>query len=268
LKWRFLKGYYPEEYTSYTLVESQGDNRVKRFIKQYGNWKKRRLVNKYIKKGRILEVGCGSGDFLDELLRSGVWDAVGIEPNENAAQYSEKRLGIPIYQEKFSEVEFENKSFDVLIMWYVLEHLEEPVKSMQKAYKLLHDGGWFVFSIPYLEGWEARVFGEYWSGWDLPRHLYIFPIKLIRQILSEIGFEIVAEKCISSGHAILGHSIDFWTQDWGGKYPQLKKWLMRIYLSPVGKLAFLIPLYISNRIVKSTTLTIVARKTGGQSGVV
>ncbi len=260
LNWDSLIKFYPSEYRSYSNLYKHHVSNFKYFIHQFGNWKKKQCVNRYVDKGRVLEVGCGTGGFLELLLQTGEWHAFGIEPNEKAALFSKERLQIPIINGRFEEVELSRSSFDLIIMWYVLEHLEQPILCLQKAYNILDNGGWLFFSIPFLEGWEARLFGKYWAGWDLPRHLYIFPINMLRQILNEIGFQIVEEKCISSGHAILGHSIDFWTQEWESRHPHIKEWLMRVYLSIFGKIFTLIPLYISDKLTISTTLTIVARK--------
>lgn len=264
LTWSFLKKFYPVNYKSYSYIDKTEESKFNRYFRQHGNWKKSKLVKSFIKGGRILEVGCGTGEFLDELLRSGQWNAMGIEPNDHAASQAEARLGIPVYRERIDQFEFENNLFDAVIMWYVLEHLEQPIKSIQKIYMMLKEGGFFFFSMPLVDGWESNLFGKYWSGWDLPRHLYIFPLKLMRQILRDIGFQIVSEKCISSGHAILGHSIEFWTQPWENKYPQIKKWLMKLYLSPIGKTSLMVPLYFSDKLNKSTTYTIVAKKTRHQ----
>ena len=266
LKWESLKHFYPDEYASYSYVLTEGiqENPIRYFIRQYGNWKKRRAIERYQSGGRLLEVGCGTGEFLEELLRTKNWEIVAIEPNENAATYVKSKFSVPIFQSHFDDIDFENGSFDVIVMWYVLEHLPQPISDLRLAYKLLRTNGWLVFSIPNVDSWEAKVFGKYWAGWDLPRHLYLFPRPLLHEILESIGFQVVSEGCISTSYAILGHCIDFWSQTWEHKYPKTKQILIRIYNSWFVRAVLILPLAILDQLKLSTTITLFARKVDTQ----
>jgi predicted SAM-dependent methyltransferase len=145
----------------------------------------------------------------------------------------------------------------------VLEHTYHPVEDLKKAYSALKPGGWVIIGIPNVESWEKSIFGPAWVGWELPRHLYLFPQKIIREILKSMGFRWEATKCISSSHAVLGLSLDFWSQGWQDKHPKLRKLLLRSYNSIFGRLLFLIPLWISDKFNRSTIIAFFAQKPAG-----
>jgi len=266
LSWESLKHFYLQEYASYSYRINDGIQKktIRNFIQQYGNWKKRRAIERYQSGGRLLEVGCGTGEFLEELLRMQNWEVVAVEPNEKAASYAKSKLNVKIFQSCFEDFEYESGSFDVIVMWYVLEHLPQPISGLRLAYKLLKANGWLIFSIPNVESWEARVFGKYWVGWDLPRHLYLFPRPLLHEILESIGFQVVSERCISTSYAILGNCIDFWSQSWEHKYPKAKQILIRIYNSWFVRAGLILPLAVLDRLKLSTTITLFARKVNPQ----
>jgi SAM-dependent methyltransferase len=262
LTWEILKTYYPENYASYaseSIVQKQ-KQKWKYKIRQYGNWKRRRALEKFQHGGRLLEIGCGTGNFLEELVRSGGWEVSGIEPSSHAAAIARQKMRVPIYEGQFSEVELEASSYDVIALWYVLEHLEHPIRDLERIAALLKPGGWIVCSVPNYESLEARIFRQYWSGWDLPRHLHVFPRPLLHTILVELGFRLEAEVCLASGHALLGHSLDFWSQTWEEQHPSVKRVMMAMYYSWIGRLLLALPLKILDVFRLNTTITIFAQK--------
>ena len=260
LKWEHLSGYYPENYAAYNYDSGEADSPLLRGLKNYGNVKRRRFVDKYQPGGRVLEIGCGTGAFLRELVKSGKWEVEGIEPNQAAAAYATKILGVPIHQGRFSEVELKPASYDAVILWCVLEHLSQPVQDLRHIYSLLKDGGWLIFSMPNYESLEAKVFGPFWSGWDLPRHLYIFPRPVLRQALAHIGFDHISERCISTSYNALGHSLAFWSQSWESNHPKARQVLLNCYRSWFARLSFLLPLALLDRLNLTTNITFAAQK--------
>jgi len=260
LAWASLQSYYPEGYISHPRLAKDEKNPIKRWDKRYGPWKRLRAVQRYQPGGRLLEVGCGSGQFLEEALRTGKWTVVGVEPSPHAASYARQRLGGQIYQGRFSEIDLAAESFDAIVLWNVLEHLESPVDDLRHAVRLLKAGGWLAFSIPNLDSLEARIFGPYWVGWDLPRHLYLFPRQALEEILDEVGLKVAEYRCISSSYSVLGLSLDFWAQSWGEDHPHLKASLLQVYNS-LPMRALLVPLLWSlDRLKRSTLITVFAQK--------
>jgi SAM-dependent methyltransferase len=223
-------------------------------------WKRLRAIERLKPGGYLLDVGCGTGIFLAEAIRRRRWEVIGVEPNEYAATYARQRLGINIFIERFTKVHLPAGAFDIITMWNVLEHFDKPIANLRYAYHLLHDGGWLVLSIPNLESLDARLFGAYWVGWDLPRHLYLFPRRVLRNILTQIGFTVQGMRCISTSYAALGHSLDFWSQKWANKCPSLIKALLRIYRTLPVRAALILPLRFLDQINFSSIITIFAQK--------
>jgi 2-polyprenyl-3-methyl-5-hydroxy-6-metoxy-1,4-benzoquinol methylase len=260
LKWESLSHYYRDNYVSHPLLVRDIPSLWKRIDKRYGPWKRLRAVERYQKEGHLLEVGCGTGNFLEEALRSGKWQVTGIEPNPRAARYVQEKLQAPIYNDLFQETSLPDETFDVVVMWNVLEHMQDPIQAIKAARSLLKENQWLVFSIPNLNSLEARVFGRYWVGWDLPRHLYFFPQALLKTILNEMGFRWVDAYCLSTSYSMLGHSIDFWSQSWEAKSPGLRKTIISAYKSLSGRLATTPPLWLLDRLRLSSIITIFAQK--------
>jgi SAM-dependent methyltransferase len=259
LAWSSLAAYYPEEYAAYHYsAPSTPSLRTK--LANYGNVKRRRFVEKHLPGGRLLEVGCGTGAFLRELAASTCWQLEGIEPTPSAAAFTSQSLGLPIHQGRLDEIDLQPSSYDAVVMWCVLEHLTQPIEDLRRVHSLLKEGGWLFFSMPNSDSLEARIFGPYWSGWDLPRHLYVFPRRLLIETLSRLGFETRSCRCIGSSYQQLAHSLDFWSQSWAGRHPALRRLLLKAYNSWFGRLAFALPLALLDRLNLSTNITFAFKK--------
>ncbi|MFC1878499.1 class I SAM-dependent methyltransferase [Chloroflexota bacterium] len=258
--WQSLSQYYPEDYHAFFSLVKDDPQPLRRLNKRYAQRKLRKTMERYLDSGRLLEVGCGTGLFLEEMSRSGDWRLVGIEPDRKAANYVEKHLGFTVYQDRLSEVALEAKSFDAVVLWNVLEHLGFPIQDLKKIHHILKDGSWLVFSIPNLEGLGARVFHQYWIGWDLPRHLYLYPKDNIYQILDKLGFDIIESKCISNSYATLGLSLEFWSQSWEDRFPAFKRKFIKLYNSRLIRGILVLPLSILDWLKLTTIVTIIAQK--------
>ena len=260
LAWESLKDYYPEDYVSHIPLIREEPSLLRRIDRRYGMWKQVRAVEEFQRGGRLLDVGCGTGIFLEEILRNGRWQVVGIEPTERAATYARSALQVEIHQGLFSEVALPDNSFDVITLWHVLEHLDHPIADLRHAHQLLKENGWLIFAIPNIDGLEAHIFGSYWVGWDLPRHLYQFPHSTLRTILTTLGFDWVATRRISMTHALLGNSLEFWTQSWNPRYHASARWLLQLYRSFPVRVGLGLPLWVVDRMNLSSVVTIFARK--------
>ncbi len=87
------------------------------------------MVNKYKSSGRWLDIGCGTGRVLQEALLWKKWDLMGIEPVKHPAEYTHQRTGIPIINDRLENFVGYKNYFDIITMWDVLEHLNDPLRS-------------------------------------------------------------------------------------------------------------------------------------------
>jgi len=260
LKWSSLQNYYKDDYIAYDYTRAADLNRWNRWVKNYGNVKRRKFIERFVPGGHLLEVGCGTGAFLKVMQNSGRWEVVGIEPSTEASDFAREYTQALILNQRLSEAVLEPESFDAAVLWNVIEHLEQPVTDLKYLSTLLKKDGWLFFSVPNLNSLDARLFGHTWAGWDLPRHLYVIPLKTYDQILESIGFKTIEIRCLSTSYASFGHSLSFWSQTWEARYPQLSRWLHRIYYSWVNRILLLAPLAIQDRLNLSSIITICAQK--------
>jgi len=121
---------------------------------------------------RVLEVGCGTGRISSYLNAALNWDMTGIEPNPEAAAIA-RDAGLNVHTGTLEDYDGEG-CFDIVILIHVLEHLTNPTASMKKIHELLKDGGKLVIAVPNAGSIERKLFGRYWDGWDIPRHVFNF----------------------------------------------------------------------------------------------
>jgi 2-polyprenyl-3-methyl-5-hydroxy-6-metoxy-1,4-benzoquinol methylase len=135
--------------------------------------------------GRLLDVGSGLGDFLDMATRNG-WEAVGIEPQESAAQVCHQRFGIRPQVCVFEDISLNLELFDVVTIWDVWEHVHTPLEFIDRCISLLAPGGLLALSIPNASGYPARLFKGRWR-YVMFTHLNYFKISYIESIMSQRG---------------------------------------------------------------------------------
>jgi len=259
LSWESLKDYYPEDYSPYTKIIETERSTARRMDRRYGMWKRLRALERFQPGGRLLDVGCGTGVFLGEAQRSGRWELMGVEPSPQAAAYAQEALGISVLAQRFDEADLPAGHFDAITMWNVLEHLDSPIRDLRRAYQLIRPGGWLVLAIPNVDGSGAKLFGRYWMGWDLPRHLYLFPKKQLRRILGEIGFDWVDARCIAGGHSSLDLSIEFLLRA-KNIDNSATRFLLRLYRSLPSRVACSPLFWLADRLRQCSLITIFAQK--------
>lgn len=136
---------------------------------------------------KVLDVGCGQGDFLRNLQALGVSDLEGIDFSPEMID-SLGAQGIGGYCGTFPDFNGISGSYTLIAMNNYLEHTLEPQKELRKAYQLLKPGGWLVGEVPGFDSWERRLFGRYWGGNHVPRHTYQFSARFLGALLHQAGF--------------------------------------------------------------------------------
>jgi 2-polyprenyl-3-methyl-5-hydroxy-6-metoxy-1,4-benzoquinol methylase len=142
-------------------------------------WKKK-LVTRFHQSGALLDVGCGTGEFLAYMREAG-WRVSGIERDAVAAEWGRSRLQLPIQTGSVDDLHDERTRFDVITMWHVLEHVYDPRAALHLLAKLLHDDGVLILAVPNIAGLDAKLYREHWIALDAPRHVNHFsPATLAR----------------------------------------------------------------------------------------
>lgn len=147
---------------------------------------KRDVVLRYKSGGAVLDLGCSSGGFLDS-LRSPSWKLYGIEMSEAVAQKARARCGAEVFVGDILDAPFAPGSFDAITCFHVFEHLYQPQEVLAKVSKWLKPGGIFYAIMPNIDSAGAKIFGTYWYALELPRHLYHFSPKSLRNVAGAVG---------------------------------------------------------------------------------
>lgn len=120
------------------------------------------------------------------------YETYGIELNKKAVQWARDMLGLNVFSGTLLNNRFPSEFFDIVNFSHVFEHLHDPIETLQEVYRILKFGGVVMIDIPNNESLERRIFGEYWGGWDPPRHLFHFSPRTIKKVLQKSKF--VVEK--------------------------------------------------------------------------
>lgn len=140
--------------------------------------------------GRLLDVGCASGKFLRQMAAVG-WTCSGIEMDPTAAARA-RQVTLDVFTGDPLGAPFAPGSFDLVTAFHVLEHLPDPLGVLRRMLLWLAPGGSVVVEVPNVAGVGARLFGRYWSGLDLPRHLVHFTPVTLTALAERAGGRVVA----------------------------------------------------------------------------
>lgn len=191
--------YYKKYYTSNYYSEDGGNKFISRlwsllYQLLFSN-KKEKYIRSYFKgknKISILDIGCGSGGFLLG-LDSSVFEKNGIEINLQGIEIC-RRKKINVYDKPIESIDFGEKKFDVITLWHVIEHLDDPMALFKKVREIMKDDGILIFQVPNNESLGSRFGKEYWFHLDSPRHLTIPNKKTIYDICAKNKLKVIDVK--------------------------------------------------------------------------
>lgn len=139
------------------------------------------IVQKHVRRARLLDVGCASGAFLQCATETG-WNVVGVEPAAVLSAKAQHLLGDRghVYCAALQDLDLPSQSFDVVTLWDVLEHVTDPVSFVKRCASLLIPGGYLFANVPNVDSLQARLLGEKWPLL-LPEHLNYFGEESLRR---------------------------------------------------------------------------------------
>ena len=138
----------------------------------------------------LLDIGCGTGVFLDEARRLG-WKASGIEVSEYAAGEARRR-NLPVRCSPSEALQLEPASLDCVTLWDVIEHLADPVAALCQVGQALRIGGILALSTGDITSLCARLSGRRWHLFNLPEHLFFFSPRCLHLLLARAGCRVVS----------------------------------------------------------------------------
>lgn len=154
-----------------------------------GRIRKRKRISQFIKPGKILDIGCGRGLFLDVMCRGG-WSVIGTELNKETASYAIKTYGLKIFTGEIIQHKLKAESIDVININQVLEHLKNPHEVIKESHRLLRSGGIIIIAVPDLRSLQFTVGKENWFLLDIPYHLFHFTEEGLGKLLKKNEFKV------------------------------------------------------------------------------
>jgi len=175
------KYYESEDYISHTDNKRSLFEKLYHFIKNIALKNKLNLINSLQpQKGRILDIGAGTGDFLLVAKNNG-WQTIGVEPSEKAKEIA-KNKGVSFVDQTS---ELENHSFDVISMWHVLEHVPDLDQQIKELKRLLKPTGTLIIAVPNFKSFDAKHYGKFWAAYDVPIHFWHFSKTAIKMLFEK-----------------------------------------------------------------------------------
>lgn len=193
-----MRRYYPESYW-YVSEETAADRleeAYRRFVLNDHLEFVRRALRDSKETGLVLDVGCGGGLFLRMLRERGA-RVVGLDVSVRAAAAAWKRHGLPVACGTLEYAPLAPESCAAVTLFHVLEHLWDPQVHLESAHALLRPAGRLIVQVPNAACWQFLLFGENWSGIDIPRHLVNYRARDLETLLTSCGFQIVRRKYFS-----------------------------------------------------------------------
>lgn len=149
---------------------------------------KYKIATTGLKIGKMLDIGCGVGDFLHTAEQRG-WKCMGVEPSEDATTIAKKRIKAEITSSEDLE-QIPDETFDVITMWHVLEHIDNLQWQISQLQRLIKKDGRIVIAVPNYKSYDAKYYKDKWAAYDVPRHLNHFKKETIVKIFKDNGLNL------------------------------------------------------------------------------
>jgi SAM-dependent methyltransferase len=185
---------YSAEYAPYRPAWKESGWPLWKILRELTTWRRMRRLRRYGAGNRLLEVGCGAGDFLHAVHRAG-WEVKAVEYSDALAEGLRTELGFDVRTGDLTPGLWESGTFDVVALWSVLEHLANPLEALVTTCSYLKVGGVAFIQIPTRYGVKQGMkFQHYWALLDLPRHLTFFGRKGLSDLCDQAGMKLIVFK--------------------------------------------------------------------------
>jgi 2-polyprenyl-3-methyl-5-hydroxy-6-metoxy-1,4-benzoquinol methylase len=181
------KYYESADYISHTDSKRSLFEKAYHFVKGIALKNKLNLINSLQpNKGKILDIGAGTGEFLSVAQQDG-WQTTGVEPSDKAKQIAINK-GVSFVE---AIAQLEDRSFDVITMWHVLEHVPDLDHQIKELKRLLKPTGSLIIAVPNFKSFDAQHYGKFWAAYDVPIHFWHFSKTAIQKLFQKEQMELV-----------------------------------------------------------------------------
>ena len=184
--------YKSDSYISHTNNSKGTFNRIYQTVRKYTIQNKVTLLKSLKKAGLHLDVGCGTGEFLNACRQHG-YKTKGIEPSKIARKTAIKNYKLSI-NESTDLSKYKDGEFDSISLWHVLEHMPHLNETLLHLNRILKPKGKLIVAVPNHKSWDANYYKEYWAAWDVPIHLWHFSKTTIEKLFKKHKLKLVKTK--------------------------------------------------------------------------
>jgi 2-polyprenyl-3-methyl-5-hydroxy-6-metoxy-1,4-benzoquinol methylase len=181
------KYYQSENYISHTNSSKNLIDKLYKAVRSFTLRWKLNLIRSYKPNGKILDYGCGTGEFLNT-CKTADWICTGIEPSVSAKEKAAQLTNLNIAG---SLDQIAHSKFDVITLWHVLEHVENLNEKLSELKSYLAEGGIIFIAVPNHESLDSKIYKSYWAGYDIPRHLWHFTQSTMSRLLTSHGLKLI-----------------------------------------------------------------------------
>lgn len=186
--------YKSNDYVSHNDTQQGLFFKVYHLVRKIMLRKKLGMVKKYtqLTQGSALDIGCGTGYFLNT-LQEAKWEVDGLEQDSEARAIAQKKFYLNI-QDPNELHHLPNEKYDCITLWHVLEHVHDLHTYLSKIHQLLKADGVVMIAVPNHDSLDAKYYGKHWAAWDVPIHLWHFNPKSMAQLMAQHQFKIIKKK--------------------------------------------------------------------------
>ena len=223
------KYYKSDMYISHTNNKKGMFNSIYQTVRKYSIKRKLRLLKEKVAKGNHLDIGCGTGEFLNACKKEG-FSARGVEPSKIAREQAIKNYDL-VVSSNADLKQYSSYEFDSISMWHVLEHVSNIEEMLRGIKRILKKDGTLIIAVPNCNSWDAAYYKEFWAAWDVPIHLWHFTKKTIKSLFENNGFKLEDTKPMIFDAfyvSLLSEEFKF------GKKKFIKSFLIGLYSNFIG----------------------------------
>jgi len=183
---------YPDNSSHYSVLLKRPLRwNLDKFINRHRNWFMllRNLLPIPFSKGRMLEIGCATGEYLAHCRELG-WDVRGVEISKLACKRGKEVFNLDIFNGELEQAGFRDEEFDLILMNNLLEHVYSTKDLLKESYRVLKPHGLLIIGCPNIDSISFKIFKDCFYGLSLPFHLTHFSESTLRNYLESTGFSI------------------------------------------------------------------------------
>lgn len=175
------KYYESEDYISHHQDSGSLKEKLYKFLQTFNlQYKKTILLDRITKGSRVLDYGCGAGEFVKYIENDFI--TFGFEPDSDARNAANRKISKATILDNINTIE--DYSLDAITLWHVFEHIENQDEMLEIFNKKLKEKGLLIIAVPNPTSYDAQHYKEYWAAYDVPRHVYHFSKNGMENLIS------------------------------------------------------------------------------------